>query len=104
MISPIEIYRQYKRVILAKDPIDKWLFTRDYVTVCFRLALCPITDPNFRMRWYTWIAGLFYLDDFVFLIYTLVLFRNDLIRCVETLYTFGVVVSVSTLSLNENTI
>lgn len=87
--------REYINEVLNKSQQDKWIFVRDFVSFCYWLALCPVTEPNFKVTWLAWVSGFFFLDDFVFLSYTLILFRNNLLRCVETMYTFGVVAAVS---------
>lgn len=77
-----------------KTPYEKWIFVRDFVTFNYRLACCPITDPNFKIHWYTWLSGAIFANDIFVLIYTLIIFRTDYYRCVESIYTFGVVAAV----------
>lgn len=95
-IAPIRQILLFRKRITAKTSHEKWIFVRDFVTIFYRLTFCPITDPNFKVYWYTWICAIAFIVSDVLAAYMLFVNRDNLFRHALNLFSLGVsgVVSV----------
>lgn len=94
-LTPWQKYKNVKAKILSKTAREKWLFARSFVTFFFRITFCPITDPNFRVRWTTWFCAFIYAYQCSLAIFTIYEYRDDWLVCIQCWCYCGVIPSVS---------
>lgn len=95
LVTPWRKYQILKANILSKTAREKWLFARNFVTFFFRITFCPITDPNFRIHWTTWLCAFVYACQCGLAIFTIYEYRDDWRVCIQSWCYCGIIPSVS---------
>lgn len=90
LFAPVEKCRYYWESILSKTPHEKWIVARNFVTFFYRLTFCPITDPHFKVRWYTWFCAVAFIDSDALIVHMLYVNRHQFLEHLQLLYTMGV--------------
>lgn len=102
-LGHIKNIRSIQQKLTRMKPHEKWVLVRDFVTIIYRLSLCPITDLKFKRKWSTWICFLVYMEVNVLIIYMLYINRQDFLNSALNLYTcgceFGVSVEAEQISI-----
>lgn len=89
--------KTYRNELLHRSSKQKFIVVRDWGTFFFNLVLCPITDPNYKIKWTTYFYGLATLDYCLFTMITIYNYRTDYIKCFQAFCAFGVSLPVSIL-------
>lgn len=76
-------YKWLKVNYLRKTPREKWIFLRNIGVFLTRITGVAVLDPNYKIRWYSYIPITLFVDLFASLIYTLWYFADDPLRSIQ---------------------
>lgn len=91
-----EKFRKLKKEVSEKSPHEKYIFVRNFITFYYNWIGCPITDPSYKPSWKAWLYFVSFLDITLVELCTQYHYRDDMFRCMQGLYSYGVVIPVGT--------
>ena len=95
LFDMMKIYRRMKNEFLQRSCAERFDFVRSKIFFFMRIAGCNISDPNFKIRFATYITGFCILDVNVCFFYTVFKYRKDYFKCLSAVSTLGAIVPVS---------
>lgn len=91
----IELYKSMKTDYLNRSPKGKWLFVRNVGIFVLTLTGVPFLDPNFKIWWYSYAAGVAAADIALSCCYTVWYYADTPIKAILFTPILGIVVPVS---------
>lgn len=100
----IEKLSSIRSEYLNRSPKGKWLYVRNIGIHVLRTTGVPVLDPNFKIYWYSYAAGVVIIDVTLSFIYTIWYFmsRDPIKGMLNVPLYFGVLIPVSSFSIEFN--